>query len=357
MPSCRVFILVPAMAVLAALGCSHESSPAVGVPTTVNSATPQTPSTNAAAQVAPSAPKTVVVRDSATEHKIQNDGSFFFADGRYIRQPVTLTISGNRLLLNDFVLFDHPAASPEMSSFQQEKLPDFPAEITETSSWEDIDKIRIDNKRWSTRFYRYYVWNFPYDEAIQKLVAAYRELPFVAKVEIVDAQEFGPGRKYLNVTSKAGDVRSPLTVWYSPDRFADGMYHNVFDPMTFRPYPKEFIEKNLTDRFRAWKEIHGADEVAIVSTKFGSIQLNRAKQASRWGEIVNIVRILNSTLARDEKFREIFSRIDSDDVPGDTIKPIIAELVDNFRPDPQLDARIKLLEPTVKIPRWTMPAP
>ena len=132
----------------------------------------------------------------------------------------------------------------------------------------------------------------------------------------------------------------------------------VYGPEDLRPYTKDRIDHILRERKETWQKMLSSGEFIVLGVEFGSIRIARSNDERRWQEICNVVRILKSDLSRDRKAEEIVRRIvedANDHKKGTSAMKIVMQLVDSYRPDPQLDTRIKDLEPKITIPLWSPP--
>ncbi len=358
--------LVFILAVLAIVGCSEPPQPDVnrrgdgaenigqapGPPATL----PPPAAKEGAGDLIEGATGDVVLSEV-----FENSEAFVFIEGRYLRRPYRLAARGNSVFLNEVELLRLPKAPmPGGKDRYVEHRPEFPVQITAKSSWAAIDEIKSDGWRWSGRLTVYYFSNFPPDEAFERLHSDLKTMPFVAETEVVMAPEFGPDLKYLKVKSKAGDERHFLTGWWDPKLKDDGFHYSVKEAkdLDMRPYSRDEVEGRLRERAALWKEILKSDELNIQGRQLGSIRISPEERPSAWKEIVNVVRILESDLPRDNKIREILPRLVTDPAeidPESSRWAIVKQLVENFRPDDQLSQRVDALARDANIPLWSKP--
>ncbi|MGH7926607.1 MAG: hypothetical protein ACREQV_02275, partial [Candidatus Binatia bacterium] len=283
---------------------------------------------------------------------IEDTDTFFFWDGRYIARSYTIRREGYKLYLNG-VEIDRVSPIPEG---YQENLPELPKHITGGSSWEDVDKLRVNGKRWDSAFVGWFYWHYPKDEASKRVVQALRELPFVKEVEWVPA---GQNKRYLRIVSHAGDERHYFTSWWNPKNKSEFDYiYGV--PDVHRPNSIEYVEylrDLLEQRMDSLEEVLRSGDLMFVS-EHGPLRVSREgeQELKRWQEIVNVVAILKSNLPEEEKVREIVERLATRRFEGAPAWNVARNLVRNFQGHPQLDQRIDELRKTVDIPLWKPPA-
>ena len=350
--SCRQFTLFVCILLWFGAGCTGPVPS--GLPAQLDPPVPEvSPDLRIEQGKAPGVPPGEVVSET------QQTEALMFVGGHFVAAPYVMRIalSERRVYINHFVAHELPFAS---GGYQPE-LPPLPAGIDASTSWQKIDDLTGGCTGWSRDFCAYFFSVYPPSEAEEKFVSALQELPFYQR------HEWAPktGRKLvLRVYSKAGDKRDYFCGRWNPDIKSefDFPYPSGPSDLCLLSQQGDLVKNSLNEFARYFKSNINAGEIIISGVETnGWIRIKRDNK--RWYEIVNVVRILKSTLPNPEKIDTIYRRISNEEWPDDLAvrqqQPewqAIAELVKNFQPHPQLDQRITELEKNLPIPLWSPPA-
>jgi hypothetical protein len=276
-----------------------------------------------------------------------------FFEGRYVPLPYRVSVRGNSLFIGRRRVFKYPIAPTIGGSLvYQEQLPPMSG-IHARSTWKDVERILVDGRPWNERFALYYGSHFPPDEAFDHLRDAVAKLPFIREVQVVPAPQFEPDARYIRAISKSGEERDFYSSWWDPKN--RGGFDYVFKPIDARKFTREKIDHDLGESAKQFTERIAGEEILILSPKHGHHYISRATDRKHWDQIANAVQILKSDLSEDAKIKAILPRLYDQPARKGTAWNQVKELVQNFRPDPQLDAQMRQLELELAVPVWSPP--
>jgi len=275
------------------------------------------------------------------------DSGFVFIDGRYVEAPYRVSRRGRRVLINDIAVYEWPEW-PLMDRHVREDPGPPPKEYENLKSFADI----IDSEDWlNSHLYRkrrYLYEHFAKEEADRRIMAYYRQCPFVASATL-------PERGGVRIVTKSGEAeRINLG---SPPRGTIGHWDFGVDDVVRQ---LEFWRDSfLSDLERNW----------VLFSFFAHIERKpRECIHHSWDRVSDLklmVDVLRSDRSEEEKI-QLLGRMEFLPSPNAAkyLDPVFANLaaqgrskyetlIRRFRPSVQLNKRIEALlkTPGVKPPR------
>jgi hypothetical protein len=249
------------------------------------------------------------------------DLGFLFYDGRYVEAPYRVSRRGVGLYVNELRLPYSGRWPPR--DVDDDKDPGPPPGLTRNSTFSDL-QFKDKPGSWTGRKLRWLKRQYAPDEARRLYVQYLRDLPFVAKVEVVSANQ-------VKLTTHAGEVVDIIGV------------------ATARPYvpptKEQVIEGLEHQRGRLERRLGEGD--CIVMFKSGSELSFGQQRAAR--DLPVAVEILSSNRTAAEK-GDLLERMGI--FPEQS--PMFMKLVTNFQPSAQLAERARALAETTGVKPRTM---
>lgn len=248
---------------------------------------------------------------------IENDNCILFLGGAYIEAPYHVSQKGLGIYVNDYLVkqYEWPG------TYFLANDPSPPKGLNRNSSFADLAKGYPPETNWAVLKSRFLYSHFSPDEARQKYVEAYRELPFVKTATIERDQDLGC--PLFKAIAFNGDVQSG-TMEISRD---------------MRPPAPERVIKRLEDDVDAWGE--SLREGGFI---WGKKMFRRPSK--EWYTIPELVEIISSEDSAAEKSKHLspfFNKHISDPIELKEVEARRAVILSNFRANAQLDVRVKAI--------------
>ena len=247
------------------------------------------------------------------------DSGFLFYDGRYVEAPYRVSRRGVGLYVNDSRF---PGSGFWPPDDLEDKDPGPPPGLTRNSKWSDLlikgkpggswDGVKL---RWLKRHYK------P-EEASRLFIQYLKDLPFVAKVEVVSRNE-------LKITTHGGEIIETIGLAAAP---------------WFPPTKEQVLEELERRRRRLERRLQEGD--CILMFESGSEISFGQERAAR--ELPVAVEILSSKRSDAEK-ADLLERIGIWEP-----SPTFLKLVTQFQPSAQLTERLRALSEKTGIKPRTM---
>ena len=237
------------------------------------------------------------------------DRGFLLYDGRYVEAPYRVSRRGVGLYVNHIRLPYSGAWPPE---YEEDKDPGVPPGLTRNSTFADLRLKDKSGGTWSGKKLRWLKRHYPPEEARRLYVQYLKDLPFVAKVEVVSAD-------YVKMTTHAGETTNIVGLAGAP----------------YIPPTKEQVIEGLEyQRRRLEGRLQAGDCILMFST--GSEISFGQRRAVR--DLPVAVEILSSKRSDAEK-ADLLDRIGI--LLGSD--PTFLMLVTRFQPSAQLTERLRAL--------------
>ncbi len=247
------------------------------------------------------------------------DSGFVFYDGRYVEAPYRVSRRGVGLYVNHIRLSGSSSWPP---MYEEDRDPGMPPGLTRDSTFADL-QLKDKPGTWSGKRLRWLKRHHTPEEARRLYVQYLKDLPFVAKVEVVSGDE-------LKMTTHAGETIDIVGLAAAP----------------YVPPTKEQVIKRLEDEGRHLEGRLEKGDCFLMYSKGGEISFGQRKAAE---DLPLAVEILSSNRTATEK-ADLLERMVIVPDPG----PMLDTLVSRFQPSAQLSERLRALTERTGIKPRTM---
>ena len=242
------------------------------------------------------------------EEIIENENLVFFFLGQYIEAPYHLTRKGVKIYVNDVMVSERRWPG----DFYLAEDPPLPRGLTRESSFADLEKGDPLGEDWNRLKVRYLYSNFSNQEAKQRYVRAYLDLPFVQQVTITPDPVF-PSLPIFNAVA------------FNGDKFSGAMDYTADS----QPVSSKFMAKILQENVEKWRE--RLDQQGLLWGWTG-----HPPGSPAWAAVPEIVEILQSDAQASAKAKQLtpllYNRIPfSDSDLRESLEKRLAPTLSNFR--------------------------